>query len=131
MLHSELKIPLLLMQPDWEFWLDNNLSPIIAKWLKEKTGWNIKSSYSLKLNNLKDHQIYLKAKKAGNVILISKDTDLDEIISIFGSPPKLINIKIGNCDNKILYSIIEKNIERTVRSLLDFNKDIIEIKNEP
>ena len=29
------------MQPDWEIWLDNHVSPIIAKWLKEKTGLNI------------------------------------------------------------------------------------------
>src|SRR5579875_2105103 len=99
------------MQLDWEIWLDNHISSIIAKWLKDKTGWNIKSSYILQLHHLKDYEIYQKAKQAGKVILISKDSDLDEIITTAGSPPKLINLKVGNCDNKVLFSILEKNIE--------------------
>ena len=116
------------MQPDWEIWLDNHISPIIAKWLKEKSGVNIKSSYVLELYNLSDFDIYLKAKKHGNIILISKDSDLPEIISKSGSPPKLIVLKIPNCDNKILFSILERNLSRSIRLLLDFNKDIIEIQ---
>ncbi len=108
MQHSELKIPLLLMQPDWEIWLDNHISPIIARWLNEKSGFVVKSSYTLKLYSLSDRQIYLKAKNSGNVILISKDSDLDEIISKSGSPPKLISLKIGNCDNKKLFTILER-----------------------
>ena len=77
------------MQPDWEIWLDNHLSPIIAKWLNDKTGLEIKSAYILKLQGLNDLEIYKKAKEAGNVILVSKDSDLDEIVSANGSPPKL------------------------------------------
>ncbi len=104
------------MQPDWEIWLDNHLSPIIAKWLNERSGFIVKSVYTLELYSLSDRQIYLKARKSGNVILISKD-----------SPPKLISHKIGKCDNKKLFTILERNMERSIRLLLDFNKDIIEI----
>jgi hypothetical protein len=46
------------MQHDWEIWLDNNISPIIARWLKEKTGVVLKSSYVLKFDHLKDEEIY-------------------------------------------------------------------------
>ena len=46
-----------MMQHDWEIWLDNHISPIIAKWLKEKTGLEVKSSYVLKFDQLKDAQI--------------------------------------------------------------------------
>lgn len=115
------------MQPDWEIWLDNHISPIIAKWLNEKSGFIVKSSYTLGLCNLNDREIYIKAKNSGNIIIISKDSDLDEIISTSGSPPKLISLKVGNCNNKILFSILEQNVERSIRLLLDFNKDIIEI----
>lgn len=100
--------------------------PIIAKWLKEKSSFNVKFTYKLKLYNLSDHDIYLKAKNSGNVILISKDSDLDEIISTSGSPTKLISLKVGNCDNKILFSILERNLNKSIRLLLDLNKDIIE-----
>ncbi len=115
------------MQPDWEIWLDNHISPIIAKWLNAESAFTVKSSYILELSNLSDLEIYEKARSSGNIILISKDSDLDEIISKSGSPPKLISLKIGNCDNKILFSILERNLEKSVRLLLDFNKDIIEI----
>ncbi len=43
------------------------ISPIIAKWLREKTGLEVKSSYFLKFDHLKDLEIYSKAKKAGKI----------------------------------------------------------------
>jgi predicted nuclease of predicted toxin-antitoxin system len=116
------------MRPDWEIWLDNHISPIIAKWLQEKTSFTVKSSYKLGFYTLSDREIYAKAKKSGDIILISTDSDLEEIISISGAPPKLISLKVGNCDNKILFSLLERNLDRAIRSLLDFDKDIIEIK---
>ena len=96
------------MQPDLEIWLDNHISPIIAKWLTDETGLNAKSSYTLQLGKLKDFEIYQKARENGNVIIVSKDSDLDEIVSLNGSPPKLIILKIGNCDNKILFAMLKK-----------------------
>ncbi len=51
------------MQPDWEIWLDNHISPIIAKWLKEELKMEVKSSYILQLYELSDYEIYLKAKE--------------------------------------------------------------------
>jgi predicted nuclease of predicted toxin-antitoxin system len=115
------------MQPDWEIWLDNHISPIIAKWLKDDLGLEAKSSYTMQFYNLSDIQIYQKAKEHGKIILLSKDSDLDQIVSLNGSPPKLIMLKMGNCDNKVLFSILKNNIEKAIRLLFDFNKDIIEI----
>ena len=70
MQHSERKIPSLYMQPDWEIWLDNHISPIIAKWLKEDLGLEVKSSYTMQLYGLSDIEIYQKAKEYGKIILI-------------------------------------------------------------
>ena len=116
------------MLPDWEIWLDVHFSSIIAKWLCDDTGLNVKSSYTLGLNGLSDKEIYLKAKAAGNVILISKNTDFPELISRLGAPPKLIHIKIGNCDNKILFRFIRKEIEQAIKLLTTFRIDIIELE---
>jgi hypothetical protein len=46
------------MQPDWEIWIDTNISPIIAKWAADVTGLVVKSSYSLSLHHLTDKEIY-------------------------------------------------------------------------
>jgi predicted nuclease of predicted toxin-antitoxin system len=115
------------MQPEWEIWLDTNISPIIAKWMNEHTGFTVKSSYSLSLHYLTDGEIYNKAKERGNVILVSKDTDFPELISRLGSPPKLINLKIGNCSNKILWELIKPHIANCVSILISSDVDIVEV----
>ena len=118
------------MQHEWEIWLDCHLSSIIAKWLNDDLGLNIKSAYILQLHGLDDMEIYLKAKAAGNVIIISKDSDLHKIVTGKGTPPKLINVKIHNCDNRILFGILKQKIPQAIRLLKDFStKDIIEITN--
>lgn len=116
------------MQPDWEIWLDVNLSPAIAKWMKEYTGLVVKSSYALSYQTLKDLEIYQTANKHGKVILISKDTDFPELINRLGAPPKLINIKIGNCDNRKLWSLLKPQIMGMVNTLTSTDTDIIEFE---
>lgn len=119
----------MLPEIEWEFWLDNNLSPIIAKWLKDETGYTIKSSFILELYLMDDYEIYKVAKESkAKVILISKDTDFPHIINRFGSPPKLINLKIGNTDNKILFNFILKNLKQALNRLLKDDIDIVDIE---
>ncbi len=116
------------MLPDWELWLDNHISSIIAKWLKEKFDMQVKSAYTLQSYTISDFEFYKRAKQYGNVIIITKDSDLEEIITTHGAPPKLINLRFGNCDNRILFLVLTKHLERTLRLLIDFDKDIVDIK---
>lgn len=51
------------MQPEWELWLDTQISPVIAKWMTDYTDFLVKSSYSLSLHHLTDIEIYNRAKK--------------------------------------------------------------------
>ena len=116
------------MPPEnWEIWLDTQISPIIAKWMSEHTGFTVKSSYSLHLNNLTDAVIYNKAKSLGNVILISKDADFPELISRLGSPPKLIVVKKGNCTNQLLWEFLKPNISKAIKLLITSDIDIVEL----
>ncbi|HRH59319.1 MAG TPA: DUF5615 family PIN-like protein [Chitinophagaceae bacterium] len=105
------------MQLDWEIWLDNQISSIIAKWMMDETGWTVKSSYTLQLHFKSDLQIYNEAKAAGKVIIISKDSDLPQIITRLGAPPKLINIKIGNCHNRVLWNFIRNRLYKAIEEL--------------
>ena len=116
------------MLPDWEIWLDNHISPIIAKWLKEQFDLEVRSAYALQTQNMSDYELYRKAKRVGNIIIITKDSDLEEIIKRHGTPPKLINLRFGNCDNRILFAALTKQMERTLRLLTDFNQDIVDIE---
>jgi predicted nuclease of predicted toxin-antitoxin system len=116
------------MQPEWEIWLDAHLSPAIAKWMSDFTGFPVKSSYILSLYALDDLAIYQKAKEQGNVIFMSKDSDFQDIISRLGSPPKLINLKIGNCDNRILWGFLKPNIKQAIEILVSSEINIIELE---
>lgn len=116
------------MQPDWEIWIDTNISPIIAKWMAERTGLVVKSSYSLSLHSLTDNEIYEKAKKnLGQVILISKDADFPELINRLGAPPKLINIRIGNMGNRQLWERIQDGVIEGLKILMTSDVAIVEI----
>ena len=116
------------MQPEWEIWIDTNISPIIAKWTAELTGLVVKSSYSLSLHYLTDKEIYEKAKKQGRVILISKDADFPEIINRLGAPPKLINIKIGNMGSRQLWERIQAGVVEGIKILINSDVAIVEIE---
>lgn len=118
------------MPPEWEIWLDTHISPAIAKWMADYPGFTVKSSYVLGFNGLDDIVIYQRAKDYGEVIWLSKDTDFDELISRLGSPPKLISLKIGNCDNKTLWELIRPSIAEAVNVLTGSDIDIVEIENE-
>ncbi len=118
------------MPPDWEIWLDTHISPAIAKWMAEYTGFTVKSSYTLSLQDLDDIVIYNKAKDQGKVILLSKDTDFGELISRLGAPPKLISLRIGNCDNKTLWELIKPSINEALELLLNSDIEIVELDNE-
>lgn len=113
--------------PDLEIWLDTNLSPILAKWMAEQTGIVVKSAYSLGIHGLTDIQVYEMAKKQGNIILVSKDADFAELISRLGSPPKLISIRIGNCDNRSLWNYLKPHIVEALSILNTTEVEIVEL----
>lgn len=115
------------MQPDWEIWIDTNISPIIAKWMAEQTGLVVKSSYSLSLHYLSDKEIYEKARTQGRIILISKDADFPELINRLGAPPKLVNIRIGNMGSRQLWDRIQAGVVEGVKILMTSDVAVVEI----
>ena len=115
------------MPHEFEIWLDVHISPAIAKWLNRDFGYVCKSSFILELHGLSDIEIYNKAKAAGYVIIVSKDSDLPQIVQRLGTPPKVINLIIGNADNRIIYQFLKQNIERSIRLLTQFDISYIEL----
>lgn len=116
------------MQNEWEIWIDVHISPAIAKWMKDFTGEEVRSAYSLSIQNLVDLEVYRLAKSRGNIILISKASDFPELISRIGSPPKLITIRKGNCNNKTLWEFLKPSIKNAIQILKTTDADIVEIE---
>ncbi len=93
----------------------------------EDTGWVVKSSYTLGILQLDDIDIYQKAKEHGKVILVSKDNDFPALIDRLGAPPKLIFLKVENCDNQVLWNFIKHRIHEAVAVLVNDDVDIVEL----
>ncbi len=117
------------MPLDWEIWLDANLSPILAKWMAESTGYTVRSAYTLAIQTDSDLEVYRKAKEKGKVILISKDSDFPELVNRLGSPPKLINLKIGNCGNKLLWETLKPSLPHLIDLLVSEGFDIVDFEH--
>jgi len=113
-----------------EIWLDVNISPVIAKWMSEYTGYDVKSSYTLGFQTLDDMAIYKKAKENEFIILVSKDTDFPEMITRLGAPPKLIHLKFGNCDNQSLWNSLKPRIKEIIDTLVKTDISIIEVNRK-
>ena len=116
------------MQPEWEIWLDNQLSSVLAKLMQDEFGITVKSSFILDNKKLKDREIYKLAKQRGFIILITKDADFPSLITQFGSPPKVIKLNTGNLPTKSLWSKYKKNFESAIRLLQSTNAEVIFIE---
>ena len=47
--------------------------------------------------------------KANKFIIVSKDTDMHDLSLLFGSPPKVIWLRIGNCSTGQVEEVLRQN----------------------
>jgi predicted nuclease of predicted toxin-antitoxin system len=105
-------------------WLDAQLPPQLAHWLRTEMGQDAYALRELGLRDADDRTIFAQAKTA-NAILLSKDVDFVELISRLGSPPKLIWITCGNVSNEALRALFMARLV-TALAVLETD-DIVEI----
>ncbi len=82
------------------FWLDAQLPPSLAPWLTEAFHVEAYSMRHLDLHTAEDLQIFDRARRTGDVVLISKDSDFVELITQRGTPPRLLWVTCGNLTTK-------------------------------
>lgn len=116
------------MQPKWEIWLDNQLSSQFAKMMQTELGIVVKSAYILKNKSLDDKEIFMQAKRQGNVIIITKDADFQILVTQYGSPPKIIKLNTGNLPTKLLWNKFRDNFKPAIKLLQKTEAEIILIE---
>ena len=87
------------------FWVDAQLPPSLAPWLSGQFGVEAQSLRFLGLHDAEDGRIFELARAAGEVILISKDSDFVELITQRGPPPRLLWVTCGNLTNRRLREV--------------------------
>lgn len=112
---------------DWEFWLDENISPIISKWLMDEISIKCTSFHLLQYNQTPDLTVYHLASQKKKIIIILKDSDFRELVAWKGTPPKLISLEFGNCSSKELWFKLKAKIYDAIDQLIFGDLDIFDI----
>lgn len=109
------------------FWLDAHLSPAIAPWMRQQFGIATFHLIELGLRDAEDLSIFEAARQA-NAVLITKDSDFEELVLRMGPPPQIVRITCGNTSNTELKRIFESSFVETIR-LLEAGEQLVEIRD--
>jgi len=105
--------------------IDNNLSVLVKQVLEPNFPGTMHVS-EIDLTEADDTAIWEIASREYQAIL-TKDRDFYYRVSLFGSPPKLVWIKKGNCRNRELLDLIRKKIDE-ISVFLKSDRDIMTIQ---
>ena len=67
-------------------WLDAQLSPRVAGWIRETLGHDAKALRDIGLRDAEDEEIFQRGKH-DDVILLTKDKDFVDLVARLGPPP--------------------------------------------
>lgn len=96
---------------------DHNLSPRLVTLLADFYP-NSNHLYLMGLDQKSDYIVWETAKTQ-NYVIVTKDSDFNELLILKGFPPKIIWIRLGNCSTKTLELLLRNNYE----VILDFYQD--------
>jgi predicted nuclease of predicted toxin-antitoxin system len=96
---------------------DHNLSPRLVSLLADLYP-NSNHLYLMELDRESDHLVWETAK-IQDYIIVTKDSDFNELLILKGFPPKVIWIRLGNCSTKTIELLLRNNYE----TILDFHQN--------
>ncbi|WP_210410335.1 DUF5615 family PIN-like protein [Leptospira meyeri] len=95
---------------------DANLSPNLVEHLYDVFP-NSEHVFSLGIES-SDELIWKKASEK-NLIIVTKDNDFNKILEKKGFPPKIIQIKRGNCNTSSIVTLLKENS----KTIIAFSKN--------
>ena len=111
-----------------EFWIDFNLPPNMAVWLRDEFNVLAKSFKELNFDTTPDVEVYKIAALQSNIIVITtKDIDFIGYQKIIGAPPKILYISVENISNQNLKKIVFNNFAEILKLFLQSDASLIEI----
>jgi predicted nuclease of predicted toxin-antitoxin system len=108
-------------------WIDAQLSPYLAPWLKESFGLEAQAVRDLGLREADDREIHQSAR-AEKVIVMTKDSDFVVLLDELGPPPQILWITCGNTSNEFLKNVLQHTLPEAL-SLLKQGEPLVEIRS--
>lgn len=108
-----------------KFWIDAQLPPQLAQWLRITFSVEATSLRELGLRDAQDIEIFERAKIEG-IVIVTKDSNFIELAMRFGTPPQILWVTCGNVTNRYLKSLFSETFLQALR-LLEEGEMIVEI----
>jgi len=98
-------------------WLDAQLPPQLADWINAQ-GWGIQAVAvrDVGLRDASDPVIFQAARSASAVVM-TKDRDFIRLLEEQGPPPQVIWLRLGNCSNAALQTVLSTTLPRALDHL--------------
>jgi len=110
-------------------WVDAQLSPALAPWLKKTFGVDAFSVRYLNMVRAKDIEIYHAARNA-NVVVLTKDEDFVHLQERLKPPPSLMWVRCGNTSNAHLKRVLQHTFVPACK-LIEAGEPLVEIMDSP
>jgi predicted nuclease of predicted toxin-antitoxin system len=109
-------------------WLDAQLPPMLAPWMRAEFGVGAFSLKALGLRDAKDREIVAAARIAG-AVLPTKDSDFVDLVQRLGTPPQVVWLTCGNVTNARLRTVLVSSWPQ-VTALLAAGEAVVELGDE-
>jgi predicted nuclease of predicted toxin-antitoxin system len=101
---------------------DHNLSPKLVNQLN-KLFPESNHVFAIGLAEADDRVIWEYAKE-NNFVIVTKDADYSDLSILFGSPPKTIWIRRGNCRTNDIAELLQEHYE-AIETLVETEKHVL------
>jgi predicted nuclease of predicted toxin-antitoxin system len=88
---------------------DENLSPTLSRRLSDVFPGSLHVR-DIAMNATEDAVVWDYAK-ANQYVIVSKDADMHDLSLVFGDPPKVIWLRLGNCSTRQVEDLLRKEFE--------------------
>ena len=106
-------------------WVDAQLSPQLATWLRGRFGVDAIAVRDLHLRDASDDEIFRAASRA-NATVLTKDSDFVRLLDRHGPPPRVVWLTCGNTSNAALTILLDRRWP-LVQEMLERGEPLIEI----
>ena len=112
-----------------KIWIDAQLPPTLAQWLKETFSLEAFALRDLGLRDAQDRDIF-EAARTENAVIMTKDSDFVDLVCRLGSPPQILWLTCGNVTNRNLRKLLTATLTDALEQL-GRGEMIVEISNSP
>ena len=106
-------------------WLDNHLSPALARWIAAEFGEPCIQVRDVGLARALDREIFASARNAARA-LVTKDRDFAELVVRLGPPPGIILLSCGNTSTAHIRNVLRDQLAEALR-LVGAGEPLVEI----